>query len=256
MSDIVNSMKDTFAEYFSIGGKSHIIMLIMAMFIIILFTKESKIKRITVYIPICIFLFIIINPLVYMLFNYTYEYSYYRVYWFILFPVIIGAAVCIAIKEMDEHKRFVALLIAVTAIMLTGPIIGMNNKLSPVQNVYRLDNQVIEVADIIMADKCGNKKALVPEEMAWQIRQYKDIKLLYGRIWNPYVDGIASSIYGMVSGYYEEIDLNAIVETVKNTEFPFIVLKSGMAEREAMWERGFENIGATEDYEIYRSVNF
>lgn len=256
MSDIVNSMKDTFAEYFSIGGKSHIIMLIIAMLFIVLLAKESKIKRATVYIPICILAFIIINPLVYMLFDFTYEYSYYRVYWLILFPVIIGAAVCIAIKEMDEHKRFVALLIAVTAIMLTGPIIGMNNKLSPVQNVYRLDNQVIEVADIIMADKCKDKKAVLPNDIAWQIRQYKDIKVLYGRdYWDVYVKGTDKSIYEMLNGE-REIDINIVTEAAKNTNFPFIVLKSGMAEREAMWEHGFQNIGATEDYVIYRSVSF
>lgn len=256
MQDIINSMKEAFWEYFDIGGVSHIILFALAMLVIMLFAKEPKVKRVTVYIPLLALIFIILNPIVYKIIASTYEYSYYRTYWIILLPLTVGAEACIIIEKIDAHKRFVALVLAIVGIMLTGPIVGMNHRMTPVKNIYRLDSQVIEVADIIMADKCEDKKAMVPEEIAWQIRQYKDIKLLYGRTWNVYLDGVDKSVYGMISGYEMKVDTKAIAETAKNTNFSFIVLKSGIVEREAMWEHGFENIGATNDYEIYRSVNF
>lgn len=256
MPDIINSMKAAFEEYFYIGGVNHIIMIALAILAVMVFTKDSKIKRVTIYIPILVLVFIILNPIVYKVIALTYEYSYYRTYWLILLSFIVGAAACIVIEKIDSHKRFAALVILLLAIMLTGQLVSHNNRLFPIRNIYRLDNQVIEVADIIMADKCKDKKAMVPEDIAWQIRQYKDIKLLYGRTWKVYLDGADKSVYGMISGYEKKVDTNAIAETAKNTKFPFIVIKSGIVGRESMWEHGFENIGATDDYEIYRSVNF
>lgn len=256
MQDIINSMKEAFWEYFDIGGVNHIIIFALAMLVIILFAKESKIKRATIYIPLLALIFIILNPIVYKIIASTYKYSYYRMYWIILLPLTVGAAACIVIEKIDAHKRFVALMLVIVGIMLTGNVVAMNCRMTHVKNIYRLDNQVIEVADIIMADKCNDKKAVLPNDIAWQIRQYKDIKVLYGRdYWDVYVKGTDKSIYEMLNGE-REIDINIVTEAAKNTNFPFIVLKSGMAEREAMWEHGFENIGATEDYVIYRSVSF
>lgn len=255
MLGIFSSMKEAFLEYFVDNWQGHIALFMIAMIIIIIFAKQSKIRSATVYIPLLVLLLVILNPIVYKVIVSEYDYSYYRTFWLILLPFIIGAAVCIIIEKADEHKRFVALIMAVAAIMLTGPIVGTNHKMYPVKNIYRIDNQVIEVADIIMADKCENKKAMVPDEMSWQIRQYADIKLLYGYTWVTYKDGIDKRIYNMINGG-ELFVTEQVANTAISARFPFVVLISGSTSRENMWEYGFENIGATEGYEIYRALNY
>lgn len=256
MSDIIISMKNAFLDYFSFGGISHVIMLLFAMFVIILFVKDIKVKRISVYIPLIVVFLIILNPIVYKIIAATYEYSYYRTYWLILFPVIIGTAICIVMEKAEEQKRFITLVIAVVTILVTGMVHGVRIPIFPVQNVYRLDNQVMKVADIIEADECNKKNAIVPEDMAWQIRQYKDIKILYDKDgWILYIKDANRAAYNMINGKGEFLP-KVMAETATDTGFPFVVIKSGIADREIMWENGFKNIGQTEDYEIYRQTTY
>lgn len=256
MLGVFNSMKEAFLEYFVDNWQGHIALFIIAMIIVIIFAKQSKIRSATVYIPLLVLLLVILNPIVYKVIVSEYDYSYYRTFWLILLPFIIGAAVCLVIEKADEHKRFAALIMAVAAIMLTGPIVGTNHKMYPVKNIYRIDNQVIEVADIIMADKCENKKAMVPDNMTWQIRQYVDIKLLIGRsAWHAYSNDVDGVVYNMVHSK-KIFSAKTVTEKLTEYDFPFLVLEAGMTTREDMWECGFENIGATDDYEVYRNVTW
>lgn len=253
LDEFIKAVADTFNMYFEIGGLNHMALLIVSIILILLFSKSRRIKDINVFLPIAIVIFVILNPVAYVLFEKTYEYSYYRTFWMILTPFIIGTAVCVVMSRMEEGKRIVPLLIAVILIISTGPIIGMHDRLRPIQNVYRLDSQVIEIADMIMKDECKDKKAVVPDEIAWQIRQYKDIKLLYGRArWDVYNKNADKTVYEMINGE-RDFNTDEVIRLVRDVDFKYIVLKADMADDIQMKEYGFECIGATYNYKLYKS---
>ena len=253
LNEFIKSVADAFNTYFEAGGLNHIALLAVSMIVIVIFEKKRRIKEINVIIPVAIIVFVILNPVAYILFKKN-EYSYYRTFWLVLIPFIIGTAVCVLMNAMEEKRRLVSLIIAIILIICTGPVIGMHTRLKPINNVYRLDSQVIEIANILMSDECKDKKAVVPDEIAWQIRQYRDIKLLYGRGGWVYRNGIDKSVYDMING---EIPFSTekLISVVKANDFQFIVLKSEMADLELMSEYGFIKTASTKNYEIFKQKN-
>lgn len=239
--------------YFNIGGKAHIAVFFIAVIVTVCLTKSKRDRYINYLLPLMIVFLIMLNPLVVLFLSKGFSYSIYRIYWLIFPSVVVASAVCEILERCDETKRLFSFILLLLAVLVTGQVVGVRGKLYPIQNMYRIDDQVMEIADVINSYS-DEKKAVVPESVAWQIRQYSDIKLLYGRLnKTQYVKSTLDAYNAINQNIQGSEDI--ITQTADETEFPFIVLNKGTADEERMEQYGFKKIAATEDYDVYKKGN-
>lgn len=189
MLESINIIKNTFMEFRGTGG---IITLYFIALIYLIFKEENKEKRMFfIYFQVLIFL-VVFNPIFNKIVGKIFRASvYWRIYWMIPLGITVAYAAVKIISELNQEKiKKVILSIAfVFIIMISGQFIYTEKNYQKVENLYKIPDESILVAQIIKNDNTEYKKAIVPEDLVAYIRQFdSSIKLAYKREPTGYED--------------------------------------------------------------------
>ena len=182
MLESINIIKDTFMEFKGTGG--YIALLIIAI-IYLFFKEENKEKRMFfIYFQILVFL-VVFNPIFNKVVGPIFKSSvYWRVYWVIPLGVTIAYAIVTAVSETCQKNTKKNILYAcfILAIIMSGKFIYTSENYQKVDNLYKIPEESILVAQIIKNDEAEHKKAIVPDNLVAYIRQFdSSIELAYKR---------------------------------------------------------------------------
>lgn len=172
-------------EYF-FGEQTIFFVLFLASVVYIWFAeKDKKIRNIfTIYV---LFIFLIIwNPICIKILKKMINFSsLYRVYYMLPMQFTIAIALTKLIDKI-KHKilKFVAVLGSCVIIIALGDMVFNKDNTIKVNNLYKLPDETIYVAEAIMNDEVyKEKRAIVPYGMSSRIKQiYSEIYLPYTRI--------------------------------------------------------------------------
>lgn len=148
---------------------------VIIIIIFLLFCYHSRKKNISKYINLASFIFIILIPILFLICRkFNMLDVVYRFFW--IFPLcLMGAYVCV---EVMRQKRNVLLIILLICFFYTNCI--NSEKWSLPDNVYKISNEIIEIADIIEINSNGKKVKVIGEvDFMMQIRQYS-AKICWG----------------------------------------------------------------------------
>ena len=241
-------IKDSFLDYRGTGG--YVALYCLA--IVYLFLKEKdKIKRaFTIYFPILV-LFIIMNPLFNKIVGSVLkEGTYWRVFWMIPMGVTLGYASAKFIMSLEKKTQKIFITICFAGIIaLGGGYMYKEGNFLPVGNPYKIQDDMVYVAQIIGADKAEYKKALVSFYLAPYIRQIDgSIELAYAR--NP--RGYNESSLAVLVGRGE---VDKICAKAKSTNSNYIVLHKETPIIGDFEEHGYRLLQEAQDYRIYKLID-
>ncbi len=235
----------------------------------VVYQRNALMKRVFVT-PFVIFLFTVFNPFVVepVLRNTAdFRDRYSRFFW--MLPAEILSAyllACLIERQKDGRQKTAAVLLVVCLLFLSG---GSATSLQLDENIYKIDDQVIEVAELI-GEHADNERPIVfyDEELYYWIRQY-DASLiaavnagemqLYRWIVKEDIDpneqyeseGRALSMF--VRGVEVEPEtVNRVIETRK---VDFFVRNTGFYSEAYLKQLNIEYVDSVEGYELYRCIH-
>lgn len=245
----IEVIKNTFLEYKGTG--MYIALFFVSMLYIFLKEKDKKVKTFFVYFPIIILL-IVLNPIFNKIVSHIFTESiYWRLYWMIPLSIEIAYAGVLLIKEQrDKTKQIIATIGIIAIIIISGKYTYAETNFFKTGNLYKLTDESVRVAQLIGADGNGRKKAIVPETIIAHIRQIdSSIELAYKR--DP---------LGIYEGNPIRQELNAgnvkgLTELAQNVNCNYIVFSKATVLTEPMENYGYEKLGETQNYAIYKLVD-
>lgn len=236
------------------AGTGFLLLIYAAAFAYLLISEKDKAKRVIfVWIPGLTLLFFFLPPVRWMYMKYIDgSATYYRVLW--LIPVAMTIAH--GFTRICEGFKLIGLPVAVALIALCGgdvyhSVAGPLVIASKAQNEYHIPQEVIETADIIMANEQGHRvKAVMPLDFTSYIRQYDtDLYLAYGRelIMRP---DAYDELYSMLCE--DPIDVEKMREAAIPRQVSYYVFPKTSGFVKDPESCGLEKAGETKDHVIYR----
>lgn len=238
-------------------GSGHLFefFLISLVILFICSKRHSVERRIVAYTVICGV--ILANPIVAVILKrVALEMVYWRTLW--LFPtslIIVCSIIVILRKTKHISLKILVVLGSIVIILLTGNPVFSDENFHKTENIYKIPESVIEIADIILEDAEGEASVIAPEEISIWIREYSaDIYLLFGRGyiwgyegWNPdfeYIRGILRA---------ESYDVVALDEFVRGRGYEYLVIESQRVCLDDILQRGYILLDETQGYYILKN---
>lgn len=226
---------------------------------------SKLVKQIFVW-PFVIMLVTAYNPFIMgiVLGQTDWEDRYTRFFWVLPVEFLCSYMLAVLIeRQRDEGRKAAVALLAVCMVLVGG---NMKIKVIPDENIYKIDDCILELSELIGAEKMTEQPVIVCDpDVYYLIRQY-DPTLLEG------VNNVEMNIYtGKVA---EDIDVseqevsigNAVSMFVRGVEIDTETVKALFQERnvdffvrnvdyyseEYVQSLGLSYVGAVEGYEVYR----
>ena len=236
------------------SGKLLELFLIMLVLLLILSEKNSFERRIAGYTILSIV--VLCNPFVAVILKkIALETVYWRTLWILPMSVDIIVAITLILKKIRWRwlKILLSIIFLGTFSIIGKPVIT-NENYQDTENKYKIPNEVIKVADIILNDSRREVKVIAPEEISTWIREYSaEIILQYGRGyiygyngWNAENDYLQSILNA------EVIDLPKLDEVVRLWGYEYLVLGEQSAEIGDVEILVYKFIGSTQQYNVFR----
>lgn len=216
---------DNFKNF--IGGRSgilHMLMFCIALLACIFWGKKQR--RLLFYPTVCVFIFFF-NPLFYhYIGNKFLSGVYWRLLWMV--PVTFVTAyglVYLIYRFRNQALRSVAAVAAVFCIIATGKCIYNEVTFTEAENLYKLPQAAIDVADAMAAAGIDWKvRAVVPNELFCYVRQYRcDIGLLYGRNAGGFISDISDEAKAVYNEMCRETpDIGLLTDLCRQQEVVFL----------------------------------
>lgn len=232
--------------------------------------KKSPIMRQIFLWPFVIMLLTIFNPFLmdFVLNKLNWRDRYYRFYW--LIPVEILCAYMLAVlvaKQKEKESKVIVFLLALCIAYLCG---STAIKIKPSENIYKIDNYVVEVSDLIQEDTDKeNPIVLYDRELYYKIRQYdpsviaavnadymyllKDTEEPDEEIIEQYAAGEAA--LALLMSCNIEIDADIVNEALREKKVDYFVRNLDWYSKDYLERLDIELLGKTDGYEIYRYVH-
>lgn len=248
MLESIETIKNAFLQYK--GSGAYITLYLIAVIYLFLKEDEKEKKFFFLYFPfvICI---ILLNPIFNKIVGKIITPSLYsRVFWTVPLGLTIAYAIVKVISNEETRKRKVILTIsAILVIFTSGKLIYNDTNYTKVDNLYKLPDEHVLVAQLIGADENEYKKALVPETLVAHIRQIEpSIGMAYIR--NPQGYENNKYVIALNSGNTEEI-----TKIAKESECNYIVMKKEVILTVDFHYFGYEKMNETANYIIYKAVD-
>lgn len=184
---------------------------------------------------------------------------YWRMFWILPIPTVIAYGFALRLKMEDvKWKRVVGMAGMCLVIVVTGSRIYTSENFIKAENLYKLPQDVIDVCDIINDDahkhKIDEKKAVVVNELLPYIRQYDgSIKMPYGRNALKNEKGQSKNgrkIFTLMSD--PQVDFERLAKRSKKEQCNYLVYYKTEPENESLKNAGYERIGESSAYVVYR----
>ncbi len=247
MGESLEIIKNSLVAY--IGSGWHIILYIFSIIYLIIKEKDKKKKVFLIYFQLII-LFVILNPIFNKIVGKIFtSRTYVRMFWCVPYGITISYMfVNLFYSIKNEVVNKIVLILSIIIICITGKLIYLDGNFIKVDNIYKLPDEHVLIAQLIGVDEEEYKKALVPETMCAHIRQIEpSIKLAYKREPTGYENN--KYVIALNSGNTEEITKLASEE-----ECNYIVMKKETVLWIDFTYFGFEKMNETENYVIYKKV--
>ncbi len=241
-------IKNCFIEYKGTG--SYMTLYCLAVLYLFLKEKDKTKRAFTIYFPIFVLL-LVMNPI----FNKAVgsilkKGAYWRVFWLVPMGVTIAYASAKLIMSLERISQKIIVSICFMGIIaLGGKYMYTEGNFLPVGNPYKIQDDMVYVAQIIGADEAEYKKALVSHYLAPYIRQIDgSIELAYPRSATPYTpESIAAKI---MRG-----EVNEVVAYAQKNNANYIVFHKETELLGDVEEYGYKLLQETQDYRIYKLID-
>lgn len=237
-------------------GSGHLYEVFLITLVILFFCskRHSVERRIVGYTVICGV--ILINPIVAVILKrVALETVYWRTLWLLPMSfIIVCSIIAILRKTKYTSLKILVVLGSVFIIIFTGDSVFSDENFHKTENIYKIPESVIEIADIILEDAEGEARVIAPEEISIWIREYSaDIYLLFGRGyiwgyegWNPDIEYIRDILRE------ESYDVVALDEFVTRREYEYLVVESKRISLEDILQREYILLGETQECYILK----
>ncbi|RDU22091.1 hypothetical protein [Anaerosacchariphilus polymeriproducens] len=219
--------------------------------------KEEKEARYYFVYPSLFLLFIIFNPIsAQIIGGYLVGWDvYWRVFWTLPFIAVIAYASTQTVNLQEKQYKKVLTQLAIIAIIILCGRITLNTELfSYPKNLYKIPNEVVEVADIILEDD-KNPKMAAPLPISGYLRQYTgEIIQAYGR------NAARGSASKSTLTIYEQLnadtppDLKVLIKKVRKGKYKYLVVPIQWEYDAEFLEYKYEKLGCTNSYVIYKDT--
>lgn len=235
----VETIMQMLQQYF---GKSAL--LVLALFAVIHWTKESK-NRKKYLICVILMLVLLLNDFVFHLIKIAGEEdTYYRLLWIIPITLFAAYFVIELWSELSGYKRVgSAVIMGVFLWIYTVPSWTTWGNIP--SNIYQLDDEVIEVADIIENHSCGKRVNIIDDyTVSWHIREYND------NLCDPGADDY--DLLLIIHEKYLEYTKEQLEDAVVAAQMDYVILPKEKEKANALLScYEFDLIGSSEHYNIY-----
>lgn len=243
----IETIKSIFSE--CKGSGMYFAIFFISILYILIKEKDKNKKILLGYFPLLV-LFIILNPLFNKLINpFVNKNVYFRMFWLLPMGLCITYASVDVINSLEKTKnKIFALLGIILIIVFSGKLIYNKENYQKVHNWYKVPDQAKWVTQIITEDDLENKKVMLPETLVPYIRQINsDIELAYPR--QPFGYGENEMLIQLHSGNVEYV-----VEKCKEKNCNYIIFENNVKLSDDMSKYGYELLGQTYSYNIYKLV--
>lgn len=240
------TIKTTFLEYKGTGA--YIVLYLIALLYIYFKEENKNIKAFMVYFSL-LMSFITLNPIFSKLVEPFFPVSvYWRMYWMLPMGLTIAYAFTklIASKEKKLDKAII-FIVAITVIILSGKFIYTEENYIEVNNLYKVPDEALEVANIIMQDNTETKKVMPCTSLIAYLRQvYPEIELMYAREPKSY-----ENVTIVVQ--QEKGNIQYVTNVCKKENCNYIIFHKAMAMNGNMEDYGYDLFAETANYRIYKN---
>lgn len=185
----------------------------------------------------------------------------WRMWWIIPIPFLISVMFTKTLDFVKGKERvFLSIIICLT-IVVSGRFVFNSNNFTWAQNSFHLPHDIIEISRIIMDDSLEQgiveHNVVAVTDVAWRLRMYNpEIQMLYGRHPTSFVGVHSVEIHQIINS--EQPDFERADSLFREDGVLYIVLN-----RQNLYalpeyfvhpdELGYEMLGFTENYKIYRT---
>ena len=241
------------------GTTCYPLILILFLLYLILSRKNKRSKQILFSIIVFCFLF----PFLYILCNFIgQEAETYRFLW--LFPLnCIFAFLAVSICRKTAFDKTVVAMVVCIMILLSGSVLLVPSSIKMPENVYELDDEVIEIAEMINSECEEDVRLIAPSQVMIQIRQYSgNLCWAYtgrGQMMIADDDGVIDSMkedpqYRLALAVQQGIYLDETVlqGDLESMLVDYVVLTNNSDFANHLSNDILKLIGNTENYSIYK----
>ena len=259
---------ETLYNYFFYESQFSVIVFALSILYIYLTEEDKKIKSFFVGYTLVI-LAIIWNPFViHILEEFINFGAMYRLYYMIpMYPSIAYMFTKIVKKYSKNWQKIICMLVICVPILAFGRNVFKEFPLQEIDNLYKLPEETIYVADTIYNDNKYKdyKSALVPYGISSQIQQiHPEINLVYTRIVTniPDANGNPSPADSDDPENIEMLrkindgDTKYIIELCEISNVNYIALYDSTELSEPLEDYGYEVISSKYGIKIYRKISF
>lgn len=253
MAEILSLVKSVYQSFSGTG--MYFSLFYIALLYICLKKEEKETKYIFVY-PSLFLLFIIFNPVTAQIIGgHLVGWDvYWRVFWTLPLIAVIAYGGTQVVRIQEGKRKQILTQIAIALIIILCGKFALNTELfSYPENLYKIPNEVIEVADIILEDG-EEPRVAAPLSVSGYLREYTgEIIQAYGRnaARNAASKGTLA-IYEQLSS--EAPDLEFLVKKVRKGKYKYLVVSSRWQYDKEFAEYQYEKLGCTNSYVIYKDT--
>lgn len=267
MHEFFSQLGITYGYYFGYG---FLALLLVAGAMWIIYAGTDVQKRILVALPVCVIVLTLLNPVYYKLAGLTADYTYARSYWNVPFFLILACMWAALVRKTGKSNGIGISAVMVLMILLWGYGLGSVNREHNLfyvrDNIYRVPQNTVDIADMITNDCDGEPVVYAPADICRFMRTYDaDIKLVYHDWWKELsIDyGTYSvddeeliinyqTVYDFINS--DEINYKAIMQLQKLTGWNYVVLKEDGSRSVMQTEYGLVRLGTVDGYNIYKNA--
>lgn len=171
--------------------------------------------------------------------------TYYRFLW--ILPVnVMAAYLVVEVASLLKGWKKGAILVILAGFLVANAMPGISSWTTLPTNVYQLDDEVIEIADMIDAHSGGKRVNVIDSDYTaiWHMREYND-NINYLGLWD---EGIRT-ILGREADYYEK---SVVQEAICNSAVRYIIVRNSFENaNKSLQDADVELIGQTQNYNVY-----
>lgn len=241
------------------GTTCYPLILILFLLYLILNRKNERSKQFL----FSIIVFCVLFPFLYIFSNIIgQEAETYRFLW--LFPLsCIFAFLAVSICRKTAFDKTVVAMVVCTMILLSGSVLLVPSSIKMPENVYELDDEVIEIAEMINSECEEDVRLIAPSQVMIQIRQYSgNLCWAYtgrGQMMIADDDGVIDSMkedpqYRLALAVQQGIYLDETVlqGDLESMLVDYVVLTNNSDFANHLSNDILKLIGNTENYSIYK----
>lgn len=243
---------DVFKGYFE--GSIYPIVLVLLIFFLV---KRKNILAKKLVVSCVIYLLFI--PIVYMVCSRVDLASVtYRLLW--VFPLsIIVAVLAVDIIEKSERKKIALCLVILIEMLLLGNVALYADAWKVPDNLYLLDDEIVQIGNLIENDSGGEMTIVVGElDFMGQIRQYSP-RVCWGYTNRKYMmnadeshtENASYRIAGAIQNHYYP-DGMSVIGDLEELAVDYIIIYRDNPFQNHLPEESYEIVGNTENYRVLR----